>query len=248
MKKILYFLEIIILLCSCKGRNPYYGTSYVFKNKTPFMTEFHVLSLDNANYFTYLLYSKSRTLNEKVEGEYEIKKDSLILKITNPVDYNVQKTTVEYSNYGSLDSVYFMFYELPPRVLKVNSYRYKEVSSSLIYDCPKDTCPANLAIESKVLSGWESNDIIKVPREKYISNQLDTLIFFDPNDNLIDKKIPIIVDKNNCIKVFIALKPKYDLIKIPTQLLIRKKQLIADFENKNRVYKLFYKEAVNLDK
>jgi hypothetical protein len=248
MKKSALLIIISLVTNSCVVINPYLGTSYIYKNKTAYWTEYNVLAIDNANYFSYIQYNKSGTLNEGVEGEYSIKNDSLILEITDPVEYIVQKTSIKYSNFGSPDSVYFMFYDLPPKVLEVNRYRYQKVSSSLIYDCQKDTCPANQAIDSKVWSGWDFNDTIKVPRNYYNLIHIDTLDLFDPNDDLMDKKIPIKVDEYNCIKIFVALKPKFDLIEIPTRFTIVGKRLITDFKNKKIQFKLLHKAGVSLDK
>ena len=248
MKKSALLILISLVTNSCVVRNPYLGTSYIYKNKTPYWAEYNVLAIDNANYFSYLKFNKPGTLNEEVKGEYSIKNDSLILKITDPVEYKVQETSVKYSDFGSPDTVYFMFYDLPPIVLEVNRHRYHKISSSLIYDCQKDTCPAYQAIESKVWSGSDFNDTVEVPRNYYNLVHIDTLDLFDPNDDLIDKKVPVKVDEHNCIKIFVALKPKYDLIEIPTQFEIVGKHLITDFENKKLQFKLLHKAEVSLNK
>lgn len=241
MNKSTFFIVFVSILNSCVSINPYLGTSYIYKDKGPYWTEYNVIAIDHDKYFSYYRYDKYGTLNERVEGEYRIKNDSLFLEITLPVEYKIQKTSIKYSNYGSPDSVYFMFYDLPPKVLEVNRYRYDKVSSSLIYNCQKDTCLAHHGIESKVWSGGDSNDTTKVPKKYYNLNQIDTLDLFDPNNDLMDKKIPIKIDEYNCIKIYVALRPKYDLIEIPTRFMIIGKRLTTDFKNKEIQYKLLHK-------
>jgi hypothetical protein len=138
--------------------------------------------------------------------------------------------------------VYFFFYELHPQILNINRDRYQKVSLDLIYDCPKDTCPSTQAVDFKLIPGWAFNDTVVVSRRYYIQNHADTLDFFDPNDELVNKKVPIIVNNHNCIKVYLALKPHYDLIDIPLRYHFKNKSLVSiDSNNKDLVYKLKYK-------
>jgi len=247
MKQIVYLLILVFLLTCCNERHPYSGTTYVYTDNSTYETEFHAISLDGANYFTYLLFTKSGSINEKVEGEYEISKDTLNLKIIYPIEFNVQKTAVLYSNHGSKDSIYFMVFELPPKILRINRNRYRKISSSLIYDCQEDTCQTFYPFESKKY-GWASNGTNIEKRKNYNSAPLDTFNFFDPNDDLIDKKVPVNWGKNNCVKVYLALNPKYDLIKIPMKFAIGKNILMTEFENIKRKYALLYKHGVDLNK
>lgn len=248
MKYKLIGFSFLILLNSCVVKKPYLGLSYIYRDKFPSNDEFHALILDNTDYFSYLLYTKTGTINERVEGDYKIEIDSLILEISNPIEYEIQKTSVKYSNYGSPEFVYFMFFELPPKVLEVNRHRYKKVSTSIIYECQSDTCPANQAIDSKGWSGWYFDDTVKVLKKYYDSIHTDTLNLFDPNDNLTDKKIPIKVEEYNCIKIYVALKPKFDLIEIPQRFKIIGRHLVTDYKNQKRKYKLLYNTGVSLDK
>ncbi|MGB8491178.1 MAG: hypothetical protein WCE64_08970 [Bacteroidales bacterium] len=238
---LILLLLIIIFTTSCVI-NPYSADTYIYKQKTPYGPRFHALSLDYVNYFTYRYFNKAGTYNELVTGDYEIKGDSLLLSIIKPVEYKIRQTFVKYSDYKSPDSVYFFFYELHPQILKFNRNRYQKASLDLIYDCPKDTCPAMQAIDCKLIPGWAFDDTIVVSRRFYIQDHADTLDFFDPYDELVDKKVPIVVDNHNCVKIYLALKPLYDLMDIPLSYHFKNKKLVSiNQNNKNRIYKLRYK-------
>ena len=79
MKKPALLILLGFILNSCVRINPYLGASYMYKNNNPNRTEYNVLEIDNANYFSYIQLNKSGTLNERAEREYRIKNDSRIL-------------------------------------------------------------------------------------------------------------------------------------------------------------------------
>lgn len=238
---LILFLLILIFTTSCVI-NPYAADTYIYKQKTPYGSRFHALSLDYVNYFTYRYFNKAGTYNERVTGDYEIKGDTLLLSIIKPVEYKIRQTFVNYTDYKSSDSVYFFFYELHPQILKVNRERYRKVSLDLIYDCPKDTCPAMQAVDCKLIPGWAFDDTVVVSRRFYFHDHVDTLDFFDPDDELVNKKVPIIVDNHNCVKIYLALKPLYDLIDIPLSYYFKNKSLVSiDSNYKDRIFKLKYK-------
>lgn len=239
MKIHFYIIVLSSLLTSC-AINPYGGTTYINKQRTPYGKKFYALTLDRANYFSFIFFNKYGTLNEHLKGEYRIDKDTVLLRIIDPIEYKIKETRVEYSEYKSPDSLYFFFFDLHPQILKVNRTGYHKVSSNVIYDCPKDTCPSIQAIDCKMIPGWAFDDTVVVSKKYYSQNHLDTLDFFDPNDELVDKKIPIVIDKYNCVKIYLALKPQFELPGIPTKFFFDQKRLFCfDSMNKKRVFRLY---------
>ena len=241
MKRSIYIIVFLLVLSNCSVPS-YVGPTYICKQKTPpFGNKFHVLRLDYANYFYYTYYDKSGLLNQEVNGEYEINQDTIIMKIIKPIDFKIKETFLKYSNFKSQDSVYFMFFDLYPEVLEINRHRYQKVSLSLFYDCPTDTCPSYQAIDSKLIPGWAFKDTVVVSKKFFDNNKLDTLDFFDPNDDLVDKKIPIKIDKFNCVKIYLAIKPKYDMYDIPTRFFFEKKHIVCfDSENNKMIFKPYH--------
>lgn len=241
MIKSIYIFLFILLLTSCSAPT-YVGPTYICKQRTPpYGNKYHLLQLDYANYFYYTYYDKSGLLNQKVNGEYEINHDTIILKIIKPIEFKIKETFVRYSDFKSQDSVYFLFFDLYPEVIKINRHRYREASLSLFYDCPKDTCTSYQAINSKVIPGWAFKDTVVVSKNFYANNKLDTLVFFDPNDELIDKKVPITVDKFNCVKIYLAIKLKYEMYDIPTKLFFEKKHIVCfDSNNKKMIFRSYH--------
>lgn len=231
MIKSVFFSLFVLIFTSCSVHK-YSGPTYICRQKNPpFRNEYHVLQLDYANFFYYTHYNKSGTIHDEVNGEYKIVHDTLLLKITKPIDFKTKETFVKYSDYKSQDSVYFMFFELFPQVLEINRHRYQKASLSIFYDCPTDTCPSYQAIESKVVTRQFFKDTVQVSKKYYANNHIDTLSFFDPNDELIDKKVPITIDKFNCLKIYLAIKPNYELFEIPTTMFFEKKNILS-FDSK----------------
>ena len=112
MIKSIYIFLFILLLTSCSGPT-YVGPTYICKQRTtPFGNKYHILQLDYANYFYYTYYDKSGLLNQKVNGEYEINHDTIILKVIKPIEFKIKETVVRYSDFKSQDSVYFLFFDL----------------------------------------------------------------------------------------------------------------------------------------
>jgi hypothetical protein len=215
MQKFLFLILVVFLLIKCVAPS-YVGPSYISKQKNkPFGNEYHVLQLDYGNNFQYIYFNKAGTIHEEVNGDYEIINDSLILKVIEPVEFKIKKTYVEYSYYGSRDSVYLMFFNMYPKILEVNRYKYNKASLRIFFECPNDTCPSYHAVESNMLPGGFFKDTVIVSKEFYNEKTLDTLKFFDPNDDLLNKQVPINLGQYNCAKIFLAVKPNNELYKIP---------------------------------
>lgn len=235
MKKYSIFILLMFLIESCVP-HAYIGPTYISKPQNrPFENEYQVLQLDYVNSFHYIYYNKAGTIHEEVNGDYKIIKDSLILEIIKPIDVQMKKSFVEYSNCGFQDSLYLIFFKLFPEILQVNRHRYQKASLSLFYECPVDTCPSLQAIESNRIPSCDFNDTVIVSRKLYASNYIDTLNFFDPNDDLIDKKMQINMERYNCAKIYLAVKPKYELQEIPTRLSFKGKNIVYTDSNNNLI-------------
>lgn len=235
-----------MFLVECCVPHSYVGPTYISKPQNrPFENEYQVLQLDYGNFFHYIYYNKAGTIHEEVNGEYKIRQDSLILEIIKPIDFQTKESFVEYSNFSSQDSIYLLFYELFPQVLRVNRHMYQNASLSIFHECPLDTCPSNQGIVSKIIPGWSFNDTIVVSRKLYANNYIDTLDFFDPNDVLIDKKMQINMKQYNCAKIYLAVKPKYELFEIPTRLSFKGKNIAYTDSNNNLIkFKPYNKKLV----
>ena len=176
-------------------------------------------------YFSYkYLRSMEHGKRRIIYGTWRKHDDSLLLDIVYPVDYKIKKSFVTYSNYKSPDSIYIFIYNLYPAIVNINRYLYREVSISVMENCMNDTCPA-LATLTSICRNDCFGDTIVVPRSDYSKTGTETMSFFDPNDDLVDKSLPVIIGKDNCIKVYLAIKPHFDFIEIPTRFLLNNQQL-----------------------
>ncbi len=233
IKSISFSLVVLIFTSCCAPK--YIGPTYICKQKDPLSRNtYHVLGFDYANYFHYRYFDETGFIHEVVNGDYEIDHDTVILEVVKPIDFKTKETFVEYSNCKSQDSIYFMFFELVPQVLDIN-YRYQKASISLFYNCPTDTCPSNQAIESNVIPGGFIEDTVHVWKNYYVNDRIDTLTFEDPYDELIDKKVQVIIDKFNCIKIYLAIKPNYELYDIPTRLFFEKNHIVGFNSKSNKM-------------
>jgi hypothetical protein len=223
----------MILLLDCSSYKQNLTEYFVFKRHTPMGLDIHKLEInifDSTFSYDYLnnMYGKRTGV---IHGTWKKNNDSLLLSILYPIDYNIKRSFVSYSNFGSSDSIYILFYVLYPEVENINQHIYSSVSISLIDDCITDTCPSYESIKSTVLPKTYFSDTIVIPRNFYSSTQLDTFNIFDPNDVLVDNVIPVKVDAFNCISIYLARKPKFDFIEIPTRYGTGVRQLYFKDEN-----------------
>ncbi len=241
---------IAIMLSGCKGTNNEPNGDYLFQDKSnPEKQKFHKLSIGLDEYFNFD-YSDEVFGSKKgnIRGTWNKVNDSIYLNIIYPIDFEVKKSFVSYSNKLSPDSIYLVFYNLFPTISEIN-YRYEFIPASLLETCITDTCQSLKTFSSSVLEQSFCREKYVFSKKIYENATVDTLDFLDPNDELVDKFVIIRPDSANYIEIYLARKPKYGFIEIPLKYKFKNNKLyFTDAEGKIKYFKkyepnLYYTEG-----